>query len=113
MIKAIDLATFGGRLTACRKAMGYTQAQLAELLYMKDKTISSYENNNNRPSSDVIIELCKVLDTTPNYLLGGAEDEDPWMEQMMQAASRIKNEKLKATALKQLMNLVELDEALG
>lgn len=113
MIKTIDLSTFGGRLVACRKAKGYTQAELAELLYMKDKTISSYENNNNRPSSDVIMELCKVLDTTPNYLLSGVEDEDPWMEQMMLAASRIKNEKLKATALKQLMDMVELDEALG
>ena len=113
MTKAIDLTTFGGRLAACRKAKGYTQAQLAELLYMKDKTISSYENNNNRPSSDVIMELCRALDTTPNYLLNGIEEEDPWLAQMMQAASRLKNEKLKATALKQLMDLVELDEMLG
>lgn len=110
--RTIDLATFGGRLAACRKAKGYTQSALAELLYMKDKTISAYEANRNTPSSDVVAELCKALDTTPNYLLFGSNQEDNWMSEVMRVAGQIKNENIRATALKQLMDLVSLDESL-
>ena len=50
--------------------MRMTQEQLAEAMHVPKSTISAYENDKVDIKSSVIIELSKLLETTPNYLLG-------------------------------------------
>lgn len=92
----------GSRIRECRKALGLSQEALAELLYMKKSTICKYENDQHDIPSSIIVELSKMLNTTPNYLLCGNESEEYWVEEMVRLFGRIKEPKYKELAKKQL-----------
>lgn len=57
------------RLIECRKAANLTQAKLADLSGYSIQHISRIENNKQRLTYDTALELCKHLNTTPDYLL--------------------------------------------
>ena len=61
----------GLRIKQLREAKGLTQEELARLLNTKRQTISKYEKGivTNIPS-DRIEELAKILESTPEYILG-------------------------------------------
>ena len=61
--------TMGMRIRAKRKALGFTQQYLAEILWVKEETISNYENDKVDIKGSVICKLAEVLETTPDYLL--------------------------------------------
>ena len=63
--------TKGERIKQLREAKGYTQEELAKLLNTTKQTISKYEKEivTNIPS-DRIENMAKILDTTPEYILG-------------------------------------------
>lgn len=61
--------SFGERLKAAREEIGYTQLKLAGLIGYGSTTISEYEKGNNKPNLDVFINLCKILNQSPNYFL--------------------------------------------
>lgn len=63
--------TMGMRIRARRKALGFTQQYLAEILWVKEETISNYENDKVDIKGSVICKLAEVLETTPDYLLTG------------------------------------------
>ena len=48
---------FGNKLYSLRKAAGLTQAQVARLVGVSDKTVSKWENGNARPASEVLQKL--------------------------------------------------------
>ena len=54
-----------------RKAKGYTQKQLSELLGISDKTISKWECGNGFPEASLLLPLCNELEITVNELLTG------------------------------------------
>ena len=54
-----------------RKAKGYTQKQLSELLAISDKTISKWECGNGFPEASLLLPLCNELEITVNELLTG------------------------------------------
>ena len=54
-----------------RKAKGYTQKQLSELLGISDKTISKWECGNGFPEASLLLPLCSKLEITVNELLVG------------------------------------------
>lgn len=56
-----------------RKKKNLTQFELAEMLNVSDKTISSWENGRSYPDITFINSICRILDVTPNVLLD-AED---------------------------------------
>ena len=94
--------TIGSRIRECRKAMGYSQEKLAELLYMKKGTISKYENDQNDIPSSMVIELAKVLHTTPNYILLGTTNDASWEEDVMKILRKISDPSMRKLAIKQL-----------
>ena len=63
--------TKGARIKELREAKGLTQEELAKLLNTTKQTISKYEKEivTNIPS-DRIENMAKILDTTPEYILG-------------------------------------------
>ena len=66
----------GLRIKELREAKNLTQEELAKLLNTKRQTISKYEKGivTNIPS-DRIEELAKILDSTPEYILGWEEEK--------------------------------------
>lgn len=65
----INYEELGQRIAKKRKSLGLKQTELAEQIGCGDKHISSIEKARGIPSIDIIMKICDVLGTTPNYLL--------------------------------------------
>lgn len=85
-----------------QKGTGLSQEALAELLYVKKNTICRYEKDEHDIPSSSIVALAKALHTTPNYLLMGETEEDPWIEDVMQVLSEIKDPTMRKLSIDQL-----------
>ncbi len=68
---------FGEKVKMLRKEKGLTQAELAEKCGVTLRSIQNYELKSLFPKSqDVVMKLCDVLDTTPDYLIS---DDDRFL----------------------------------
>ena len=59
----------GATIAACRKKMGYTQAELAEMLNISNKTVSKWENGQGYPDIVHLPMLSKCLGVSVDDLL--------------------------------------------
>lgn len=78
---SIKEETLGQRLRAQRIRLGMTQEELAEALYVEKSIISYYENDKKEMRASGLAEIAKVLQTTPNYLLGFADNNDGFADE--------------------------------
>lgn len=62
---------FGKRIATLRKKKNLTQQELADKLFVTDKTVSSWEQNRTEPSLELIIKLSEILSCTASYLIYG------------------------------------------
>ena len=60
----------GARLRESRKIAGYTQAQVAKMMYMTQQQYSRFENGVFELNYDQLIYLCRLYDISADYLLG-------------------------------------------
>ena len=60
------------------------------------------------PMERLIVALAKALHTTPNYLLMGETEEDPWAEDVMQILSEIKDPAMRKLAIDQLKCIAQI-----
>lgn len=65
------------RIKEARQAANLTQRQLAEMLGIKDATLSGYEIGAHDPKSNTLIEIARVCNTTVDYLLGLDNQQEP------------------------------------
>ncbi len=65
----MDQQRIGTFISECRKEKGLTQAQLAELLGVSDKSVSRWENGKTMPDMSLYEPLCKELDVNVSELL--------------------------------------------
>lgn len=56
-----------------RLMRGYTQQDIADKLNKTTNAISNWELGNTSPTISDFLELCKILDVTPNQLCGWEE----------------------------------------
>ncbi len=61
---------FSKRLRAARIAKNLSQEQIAAMLNIKQQSYARYETGKGEPSLEVLVEICKILDESPEYLLG-------------------------------------------
>ena len=61
----------GDRIQYLRKKNAMTQRELAGVLYVSDKTVSSWERGRTQPDYIIIIRLSALFCTSLNYLLIG------------------------------------------
>ncbi len=62
--------TFAARLRLLRKAHGYTQEQVAQMVNVERTTYNKYENGKSTPPLETVLELARVLgDNDPRFLL--------------------------------------------
>ncbi len=104
--------TVGVRIRSGRKALGYSQEKFSELLSIKQNTLSRYENDEHAVPMDILSMMAGILGTTPSYLLWGNNADDTWIAELTTIAGSIKNPAIRETAIKQMMALVQMDEAM-
>ena len=67
----MDQIKIGKFIAECRKKQNLTQAQLAEKLDITDRAISKWETGKAMPDSDIMLDLCDILEIKVNELLCG------------------------------------------
>jgi transcriptional regulator with XRE-family HTH domain/DNA-directed RNA polymerase subunit RPC12/RpoP len=65
----MDLKKTGQFIAERRKEKNLTQAKLAEILFISEKTISKWETGKGFPDTSLILPLCEALDISANELL--------------------------------------------
>lgn len=69
--------TFAARLRLLRKAHGYTQVQVAQMVNVERTTYNKYENGKSMPPLETVLELARVLgENDPRFLLQTSVAED-------------------------------------
>ena len=91
----MDQIKIGKFITECRKKKNLTQAQLAEKLNITDRAISKWETGKTMPDSDIMLDLCDILEISANELLCGEKiDIEQKNEQLNELIFQMaKNEK--------------------
>ena len=60
----------GENLKEARKVKGLTQREVAKIFYMTQQQYSRFENGVYELNYQQIVQLCKLLDVTPNEIFG-------------------------------------------
>lgn len=66
----IDFVKVGQRLAERRKALGISQEELADKLYVTRQAISKWENGMSLPSIDVLCEISRFFAVSTDEILG-------------------------------------------
>lgn len=61
----------GERIYNLRQDKNMTQQELADIMYVTDKTISSWETNRTEPSLESIIKISEIFECSVGYLIYG------------------------------------------
>lgn len=64
------MTTIGERIVFLRDEREISQKELAEKLNITAATLSRYENNIYEPKVEILKDMCKILETTSDFLLG-------------------------------------------
>ncbi len=88
----MDQIKIGKFIAERRKAQNLTQKQLAERLFISEKTVSKWECGKGLPEISITLSLCEQLEITVNELLLG---------------ERIEEKAYKQTAEENLLKLIE------
>lgn len=101
----------GSKIRQRREALGLTQLELAEKLFITVQAVSQWENDKTQPDTDRILQLAKILGTTADALLDGASESKPhWQLTDQMFSEEHMYSKLKAFA--QAEHLTETYQAL-
>ncbi len=65
----MDRKKLGKKIKLARVEKDLTQVQLAELVQIKQKSISSYETGAIVPSIETLLKMAKVLEKSVSYFL--------------------------------------------
>lgn len=64
----------GNEIKKIRLQKGYTQSELARMLFVSPQALSKWEKNETSPSLEMISNICEILDITPNDLFGYVQE---------------------------------------
>lgn len=93
-----DKAAAGVQIRRRRSDMGLTQEQLAEKLDLTQRTITDLERGEVGMSIGTLMDICNVLNTTPNNILLPQEESDAemdWLVHVLKSSS----EHVRSTAM--------------
>ncbi len=107
VMKSNQGSDFGQRMTELRKAVGYTQVELAKELGISQRMISHYEGRAEHPPAAILPGLAKTLGVTTDELLGlkpikKTRKPDTRLQRRLQQI-----QKLDARPRKQIMQLID------
>lgn len=84
MEESMNRKNIGQNLRTLRRQCGMTQAQLAEKIGVSTDHVSHAEIGFGSISLPLLIEICKLLDVTPNDILAGEYTPDHVDEELME-----------------------------
>lgn len=91
----------GDNIKRIRELRGLKQSELAEILNISDKTVSSWEINRTEPKMGMIERICQALNCKKTDIIG--DDDDP-------AALSHKDERDIAKTLEETLSQLENDQ---
>ncbi|MDR1627185.1 MAG: helix-turn-helix domain-containing protein [Oscillospiraceae bacterium] len=95
----------GERIAKRRRSLGLKQVQANEMMERSDKYLSNIEKASSIPSIDVLMKICEVLDTTPDYLLlGTIQGEEKIEENIIQKIKILAKQKGKIEKLSSFLD---------
>ena len=69
---------YGERIREERKRLHLTQEQLSKKIGISRSNVANWENNQNKPSADMLINLAKFFDCDVSYLAGDSNIRDKY-----------------------------------
>lgn len=81
----------GNNITKFRKEKKLTQEELANLINVSPKTISSYENNRNLPNIETLILLSEVLEVSIDEIIGTTKEDKAALSEKYEKQNKQKN----------------------
>lgn len=78
----MDQKKIGGFLKDLRKEKGITQEQLAEQFNVTSRTVSRWENGNNMPDLDILIEISDYYEVDLREILNGERKSENMNKEM-------------------------------
>lgn len=93
----MEKRTIGKFIASLRKANGYTQADLAEILGVSNKTISSWETDNSTPDLSILPAIADLFNISIDELIRGEKNKvlDTNFE-LSQKSEKIRNSMIKS-----------------
>lgn len=67
----MDTKNIGNYIQTLRKQKGLSQKELAKLLSVTFQAVSKWENGDNLPDANILLDLADILDTTTDKILSG------------------------------------------
>ena len=67
---------FAERLKKARNKTGQSQAELASKLHISQQAYAKYETGASSPNPDMLSDIARELNVTPNYLLGYSSENE-------------------------------------
>ena len=71
-----ECKTLGNYIREKRMEKGYSQKQLAQMLYVTESAVSKWERGANYPDITMISDICRVLDISEHELVTASNDDD-------------------------------------
>ena len=102
-----ELHTLGGRITMLRENAGYSVAELARIIGVKQTTMTNWEHDRSEPRINKLVALSGVLGVSPVFLmaeLGGRSIKTPLSKTALQA--KIQNMSMEVEHLSELLQQV-------
>lgn len=75
----------GAKIAAQRTALGWTQQELADKLYVTRQTISKWELDKSQPDLDALALMCQLLHLDVRKLLQDPQHYDHWINDLLGA----------------------------
>lgn len=66
----------GARIATLRRAMGWSQGELAQHLQVSPSAVGMYEQGRREPSAETLVSLSRLFHVTLDYLLTGQPSEE-------------------------------------
>lgn len=92
----MEKRTMGAFISSLRKANGYTQADLAEMLGVSNKTISSWETNNSTPDLSILPAIADIFNVSIDELIRGEKKASNINLELSQKSEKIRNNMIKS-----------------
>ena len=102
----LNLTDIGNNLYKIRKSKGLTQAEVAEKADFSDRTYADIERGCTNMRIETLLEICKVLNITPNDILVSNNDIEITEQDIAETIKDCSNNE-KETALKLLSVYVD------
>ena len=98
----------GKFIAECRKSKNMTQNQLAKMLNITNKSISTWENGSCVPDPSLYEPLCDILGITINELFAGQRIEKEDYQRMAEVTTILKQFETKEEAVDYLVKATNL-----